>query len=316
MNRAGRHVLGASGSAHPGGVQSPISVCIVCRDEADRLGPCLESVAWADEVIVLDLESADDSADVARRHGARVVAHEAVPIVEAVRNVVADEASGEWVLVLDPDERVSPGLGGELRRVATRRDIDAVVIPRMNFDFGYPATSPLQRYEPQLRMYRGDAVRWPAFPNALPEVREDRVLRLSSRDEVCLVHDRNRSIPEVLDRVRRYAPAQAQAMIDAGETFTARRMLVTLGEKLYRHFVVARALRDGVPGIMRAGVLVAFHFYVWAAFWHQSGARRTQEDDRLLRRIDLVVEVWRRVVQTLVAPALLAKDALRATRRR
>jgi glycosyltransferase involved in cell wall biosynthesis len=263
-----------------------ISVCIVCRNEADKLGPCLESVRWADEVVLLDLDSDDGSADLARAAGARVVTHPPVPIVEAVRNVVADAATGDWILALDPDERVSPGLAAELGRAAARSDVDAVVVPRMNYDFGYPATSPLQRYEPQLRMYRRTAVRWPAFPNALPEVSEERVLRLPPRDELTLVHDRNRNIPEAIDRVRRYAPAQAQAMIDAGEVFTARRMLLTLGEKLYRHFVVARALRDGVPGLMRAGLLVAFHLYVWAAFWHQSGARRAAADDRLLRRLD------------------------------
>jgi glycosyltransferase involved in cell wall biosynthesis len=263
-----------------------ISVCIVCRNEADKLGPCLESVRWADEVVLLDLDSDDGSADLASAAGARVVRHPPVPIVEAVRNVVADAATGDWVLALDPDERVSPGLAAELSRVSARSDVDAVVVPRMNFDFGYPATSPLQRHEPQLRMYRRAAVRWPAFPNALPDVSEERVLRLPARDELTLVHDRNRNIPEAIDRVRRYAPAQAQAMIDAGEVFTARRMLLTLGEKLYRHFVVARALRDGVPGLMRAGLLVAFHLYVWAAFWHQSGAQRAAADDRLLRRVD------------------------------
>jgi glycosyltransferase involved in cell wall biosynthesis len=263
-----------------------ISVCIVCRNEADKLGPCLESVRWADELVLLDLDSQDGSADVARAAGARVVRHPPVPIVEAVRNVVADAATGDWVLALDPDERVSPGLAAELSRVSARPDVDAVVVPRMNFDFGYPATSPLQRYEPQLRMYRRAAVRWPAFPNALPDVTEERVLRLPPRDELTLVHDRNRNIPEAIDRVRRYAPAQAQAMIAAGEVFTARRMLLTLGEKLYRHFVVSRALRDGVPGLMRAGLLVAFHLYVWAAFWHQSGAQRAAADDRLLARLD------------------------------
>jgi hypothetical protein len=170
----------------------------------------------------------------------------------------------------------------------------------MNFDFGYPASSPLQRYEPQLRMYRRARVRWPAFPNALPQVPEDRVLRLPPRDELTLVHDRNRNIPEAIDRVRRYAPAQAQAMIDAGEVFTARRMLLTLGEKVYRHFVLARALRDGVPGLMRAGLLVAFHLYVWAAFWHRSGASRTRSDDRLLRGLDLAF-VPLRVVGRLLA---------------
>jgi len=263
-----------------------ISACIVCRNEADRFGPCLDSVRWADEIVLLDLGSEDGSADLARAAGARVVSHAPVPIVEAVRNVVAEAASGDWVLAVDPDERVSPGLASELRRLAARTDLDAVVVPRMNFDFGHPASSPLQRYEPQLRMYRRAAVRWPDFPNALPQVREDRLARVEARDDLTLAHDRNRNIPEAIDRVRRYAPAQAQAMIDAGEVFSARRMLTTLAEKLYRHFIVSRALRDGVPGLMRAALLVVFHLYVWAAFWHQSGARRDAHDDRLLRGLD------------------------------
>jgi len=259
---------------------------VVCRNEADRLEPCLESLRWVDELILLDLESTDESAALAAAAGARVIRHAPVPIVESVRNVVADAATGDWVLVADPDERVSPGLAEELRRLAHRADIDAVVMPRMNLDFGHAPSSPLQRYEPQLRMYRRAAVRWPEFPNALPRVPEERVARVAARDELTLVHDRNRNIPEAIDRVRRYAPAQAQAMIDAGEQFSARRMIVTLAEKLYRHFVVSRALRDGVPGLVRAGLLVAFHFYVWAAFWHLSGAQRSGADDRLLRRAD------------------------------
>jgi hypothetical protein len=101
--------------------------------------------------------------------------------------------------------------------------------------------------------------------------------------------------------VRRYAPAQAQAMIDAGEVFSARRMIATLAEKLYRHFVLARALRDGVPGLMRAGLLVAFHLYVWAAFWHQSGARRDAADDRLLRGLDRAISPIRGIGKVIGA---------------
>ncbi len=242
---------------------------------------------------MLDLESGDGSAALARQAGARVIEHPAVPVVETVRNIVADAATGEWVLVADPDERVSPGLAAELRRLAARADVDAVVVPRMNLDFGHAPSSPLQRHEPQLRMYRRAAVRWPTFPNALPQVPEARVARLPARDDLTLVHDRNRNIPEAIDRLRRYAPAQAQAMIDAGEVFTVRRMGRTLAEKLYRHFVVSRALRDGVPGLMRAGLLVGFHFYVWAAFWHLSGGKRSPADDELLRRADRLLAVLR-----------------------
>lgn len=270
-----------------------ISVCIVCRDEADKIGPCLDSVAWADEVVVLDLESGDGSAALAEAHGARVVSRVPVPIVERVRNEVAALASHDWILVLDPDERIAPGLPAVLRVAAARADAYAVVIPRTNVDFGYPPSSPLQRYEPQLRMYRRSHVSWPTVPNALPEVPEAHVVRVPDRDDLVIVHERSRSIPEVLDRVVRYAPLQAQSMIDRGEAFTARRMIGALGEGVYRHLILGRAWRDGVPGLVRAGVLVAFKFYVWAAFWHLSGVGRTAADDRTVRRWGAVLETPR-----------------------
>ena len=103
-----------------------ISVCIVCRNEADKLAGCLDSVTWADEVVVMDLSSTDGSAELARERGARVLEHEPVPIVELVRNEVGAAATGDWILALDPDERVADGLPDELRRICRRDDIDMV----------------------------------------------------------------------------------------------------------------------------------------------------------------------------------------------
>lgn len=285
-----------------------VSVCIVCRNEADKIGPCLESAAWADEILVLDLESKDGSADVARKYGARVISHAPVPVVEAVRNVVGDQATGEWILALDPDERVTPGLRAELLRLRHRTDIDAVAIPFMNYDLGYPARHRVHRYDPKPRFYRRNRVRWTPTPNGLPDIPPERLLALPARDDLVMIHERNRTVAEAIDRVLRYAPAEAQAMVDRGETFTARAMLQTLAGKAYKQFVVARPWQEGVPGFLRAGILIAHHFYVWAAFWQLSGARRTDADDRLMRRIGAAVEAAR-------MPGRIVKRAARMTRR-
>jgi glycosyltransferase involved in cell wall biosynthesis len=290
-----------------------ISVCIVCRNEADKLGPCLESVSWSEDVVVMDLESTDGSAALAEAHGARVVRREPVPIVELVRNEVAGHARHDWILVLDPDERITPGLAEALRQVAERAEVHAVVIPRMNYDFGYPPSSPLQRYEPQLRMYRRSEVEWPVIPNALPQVPEKHVHRIPARDELVMIHERSRNIPEVVDRVLRYAPLQAQSMIDRGEVFTARRMIAELGEGVYRHFILGRAWRDGVPGLIRAGVLVAFKFYVWAAFWQLSGRERTRADDRYVNALGRWLEGPRLALRA--AGVLVGAVRRRGTRR-
>ncbi len=287
----------------PEAVRAPISVCIVCHNERDRLGPCLESVVgWAAEVIMMDLESTDGSPELARSNGVRVISRERVPIVETVRNEIAAEAVNDWILVLDPDERVTPGLAEEIRSRVSDDGIDAMVIPRMNYDFGYPPSSPWHRYEPQLRVYRRSRVSWPTTPNALPQVPEDRVFRVAARDELVLIHDRSRNIPEVLERSIRYAPAQAQSMIDRGEEFSVRAMAQALSRQVVRHFFKARALRDGMPGLLRASVLVLFHFYVWAAFWQLSGARRTRADDRYLLRVARLMDTMRWTGRTLTLP--------------
>jgi glycosyltransferase involved in cell wall biosynthesis len=278
------------------GKRAAVSVCIVARNEADRLEECLRSVAWADEIVLLDLESSDETAAVAERGGARVVSHEPFPVVEPLRNVVAALATNEWVLALDPDERVSQALAVRLAEVAAGDAFDVVEIPVMNFDLGYPASHTALRHDHKPRLYRRSKVSWPEVPNALPPLGELRVLRLEARDELSLVHDRNRTVAEAVERIIRYAPAQAQSMIDAGQVFTASDMLKTLGGKAYRQFVHAEALRDGVPGMLRGVILVNFHFYVWAAFWHQSDVGRTAADDRLLRRIDRALRVARRLV--------------------
>ena len=270
-----------------------ISACIVCCNEADKLRPCLASLGWVDEIIVMNLASSDDSAAVAAAYGATVIEHAPAPVVEWVRNEVAAAARHDWILVLDPDERIAPGLPPLLRQVAEHAAVDAVIIPRMNYDLGYPPTHPLQRYEPQLRMYRRSRVAWPTFPNTLPSVPEERLQRLPNRDEYVIQHDRSRNIPEVLDRSVRYAPIQAQAMLDAGETFSGRAMLRALGSTAYRQFFVGQAWRDGVPGFLRAGILVGFKFYVWAAFWQLSGAQRTAADDRDFRRLGVLAEAVR-----------------------
>jgi hypothetical protein len=99
-------------------------------------------------------------------------------------------------------------------------------------------------------------------------------------------------------------------MIDRGEVFTARAMLATLASKFYRQFFTGQAFKDGVPGFLRASILVAFHFYVWAAFWQLSGGQRTAGDDRLLRRLGVATEATRWLVRSFQSVYWSAKRLL------
>lgn len=93
-----------------------ISAVVVVRNEADKLGACLASLAWCDELIVIDLESSDASAAIAARHTAHVIAHPFSPIVEPVRCFAAQHVRHDWMLFVDPDEQVPATLVADLRR--------------------------------------------------------------------------------------------------------------------------------------------------------------------------------------------------------
>lgn len=285
-----------------------ISVCVVCRNEADKLPKCLESVQWADEILVMDLLSQDGSALVAEKYGAHIVSRDPFPIVEPLRNELSARAHHDWILALDPDESIAPGLAQVLKELAQREDLDAIVIPRMNYDLGYPPSNPIQRYEPQLRMYRRSRVQWPNVPNMLPSVPEDRKFSLPQNDDMVIIHDRSRNVPEILDRVIRYAPMQAQSMLDQGQRFSAKAMLSALAAQVEKEFFRAEAWKDGLPGVLRATILVGYKFYVWTAFWQLSGAHRTEEDDRVIRRLGSFLQLSRRMLNLgLSAPRFLRR---------
>ena len=87
----------------------PISACVIAKNEADRIGPCLESLAFCDEIVVLDSGSTDGTQDLCRAAGARVIETDWPGWVKQ-KNRAAEAATHDWVLSLDADERVDPEL--------------------------------------------------------------------------------------------------------------------------------------------------------------------------------------------------------------
>lgn len=137
-----------------------LSVTIIALNQEAHLGPCLESVSFADEIVVVDTGSADATVAVAQAHGARVVVTEWQGFARS-KNFALDQARGEWVFSLDTDERVTPALREEILTVA-RGDgpLAGYRVPRKNF-FGGRWIKHLGWYpDYTLRLFRRDRGRF------------------------------------------------------------------------------------------------------------------------------------------------------------
>ena len=108
-----------------------LSVTVITRNEAAAIGDALASVAWADEIVVVDAHSTDDTVAIARRYTDRVVSRDWPGYVDQ-KNYAASIASHDWILSLDADERVTPALAGELQALKAGTPPEAAFrIPRV-----------------------------------------------------------------------------------------------------------------------------------------------------------------------------------------
>jgi hypothetical protein len=141
-------------------VSESISACVIARDEEERIGSCLESLGFCEEVIVVDSGSRDRTREIAAAAGAKVVENP-WPGFGAQRNVAIDNAGGDWILEVDADERVTPELGTEIRRLlhAPPDGIDIAALPLRDLFLGraLDRSDRFPRY--RLRLFRRGSYR-------------------------------------------------------------------------------------------------------------------------------------------------------------
>ncbi|MBU2575177.1 MAG: glycosyltransferase family 2 protein [Elusimicrobia bacterium] len=139
-----------------------ISVSVIGHNEERSLVRCLESVKWADDLVYVDCGSSDLSVEVASHHKARVFRRENDFNINVNKQFGLEQCSGDWILYLDPDEEVPPGLAAELKtRAAGKDDFSAFYIPRRNFYFGRWLKRGGKYPDLQLRFFKKGAAAFP-----------------------------------------------------------------------------------------------------------------------------------------------------------
>lgn len=113
-----------------------ISIAIIAHNEARNLPRALGSVQWADEIVVVDTSSTDETGEIARRRGAKVAVQPNLSNLNVNKNYAIDFCCGDWILILDADEVVPDLLAGEIRRALAAPSAVGYDLPRRNFMMG------------------------------------------------------------------------------------------------------------------------------------------------------------------------------------
>jgi glycosyltransferase involved in cell wall biosynthesis len=226
-----------------------ITAAIITFNEAENIRAACESVSWADEILVVDSESTDDTPTIANQCGARVISRP-WPGFALQKQFAADQGAHDWVLSLDADERVSP----ELRKViaglgsdADEQLADGYLIPRRSFYMGRWIRGGGWYPDRQLRLFRRASGSWQG-----PHIHESIKMKDGSRIEALagdLLHYpvRNASYHHRMIG-ERYAPLAALQMFEAGRRTSSLRIVAAAPAAFIRSLVLKGGWRDGLAG--------------------------------------------------------------------
>ncbi len=242
-----------------------LSVCMICRNEADRIEPALQSVAgWADELVVFDSGSTDGTAALARRYTDRVFVTD-WPGFGVQRQRCLDAARGDWVLVLDADERMTPALRSEIDALLAGEPGNIAYQARWQlWLFGRPLRFAGRFSAPQTRLYPRASVRFP--PRAVHEtpLLSTTGMRLLKG---CIEHHSYRDYRQLAAKHLDYGCLLAEGKRAAGKRGSVGQAVLRAGWEFFSQYLLRGLFLEGQRGLLLASVLAQYAFHKYAALW-------------------------------------------------
>jgi glycosyltransferase involved in cell wall biosynthesis len=251
----------------------PLSVVILTKNEAGRIRDCIQSVRWADEILVVDDESTDDTVQVAESLGARVLRRK-MDIEGRHRNWAYAQAKHEWVLSLDADERVSAELAQEVTGLLSNgAPYETYAIPRRNYvgdrwirhGGWYPSA--------QLKLFKRSVFRWEET-TVHPRAISDRPCGTLAHD---LIHYSYRNLADFISKMNRQTTLEAQKWLLDGRRVTLGKVLWRSVDRFFRAYIGKRGYRDGFLGFVAAALGGMYQCLAWIKYTEATRGLRVED---------------------------------------
>ena len=236
---------------------------VITRDESAHIAAALESVSWADEIIVVDSRSTDDTVAIARTRATRVEVRD-WPGYGAQKNYAAEIASNDWILSLDADERVSLELASEIRQTLQgEQAARGYRIPRVTWYLGRWIRSTDWYPDYQLRLYDRRFGRWNG--RRVHESVDLQGTPAFLRHE--LQHYAYRDIAHHLATIDRYTTLAAEQWLAEGRRTNGLEILIHPRLAFLRNYLLRGGIKDGAAGLIVSRLNAYYVFLKFAKLW-------------------------------------------------
>ncbi len=242
-----------------------LSVVIITKNEEGNIRDCLESIKWADEIVIVDQSSSDKTVEICKRYTDKIFIVEPKGFCEPDREFAASQAKNNWILFIDADERVSKKLRDEIEFLLSHKtDCDGFYISYENYLFGIPVKYTWGK-DFHLRLIKRGRGK---FSSLIHEQIE--VIGKFGKLKNFLIHYNSRDIREFIAKNNSYTSLVAREKYAQGERFNLLKMLLGPPRVFFFRYFRLRGYRDRMIGFVLSAFLSIFTFIIHAKLWELS----------------------------------------------
>jgi (heptosyl)LPS beta-1,4-glucosyltransferase len=246
-----------------------LSVVINTINEEKNIKRAIQSVQEiADEVIVVDMHSEDDTVKIAKRLGATIYTHKQEGYVEPARNFAIKKATGKWILILDADEEVSRQLSAKLKKIVKNPIGDYYRIPRKNIIFGKWIKHSRWWPDYNIRLFKKGFVTWNEVIHSVP-MTKGKGVDLKARENLALIHYHYNTVEEYIQRLNRYTTHHAKLKQKEGYVFSWQDLIVKPTAEFLSRYFQGQGYKDGLHGLALANLQAFSELVLFLKLWQE-----------------------------------------------
>lgn len=243
-----------------------LSAVISAYNEEKKIEDCLKSVSFADEIILVNNSSTDRTAEIAKKYTSKIFKRANNPMLNVNKNFGFSKATGDWILNLDADERVSEELQKEIKQVLkTSKDVNGYWIPRKNIIFGkwieYTGWYP----DHQLRLFRKNKGKF-------GEKHIHEMIKLNGKDGYLnnnLTHYNYENIIQFLHKMEIYVESESKNLIENGYELQVKDVINLPLKEFMSRFFAREGYKDGLHGLVLSFLMSFYYLCIFVSIWEK-----------------------------------------------
>ena len=241
-----------------------VSVVVLTKNEEANIKDCLNSVAgWADEIIVVDDESSDNTVRIAKEYTDKILIKK-MDIEGRHRNWAYAQAENDWVLSLDADERLTKELQDEITQaLSTNKEYNAFNMPRKNYIGDYWVKHGGWYPSAQLRLFKKDKFKYEEV-SVHPRAFLDGECGSLTSD---MIHYSYKDFTDFLNKQNRQTTLEAEKWFNGNKPMTLSRFMRRTIDRFMRTYIRKKAYKDGFMGFMVALFAGLYQIISYAKYW-------------------------------------------------